>query len=172
MFGGVCADFGVEAPWTAGCSQANLVTQMKTRTKNNTQKRHRAAQLSRVYSPAADTLGVAASGLCLVHCVVFSFGALVLPALGAVLPHDDTTHFLLCGFVVAFCLLAVVPGYLHHLNKQVLGLMISGVTLVIFATFAADRTLGEGWEMPLITVGNLLVMTAHIRNRRLCDCSR
>jgi hypothetical protein len=45
--------------------------------------------------------------------------------------------------------------------------MLLGVSLVLFATFAANRMLGGYWEMPIITIGNFIVVAAHLRNRKL-----
>lgn len=117
-----------------------------------------------------DALGICASALCLVHCAVMPFIVLLLPAFGSALLKDDRTHYLLAFFVTTFCLLAIVPGYRRHSNKLVLLTMLSGLALVLFATFAVDMTFGESWEVPLITLGNLLVVGAHISNRRLLAC--
>ncbi len=124
----------------------------------------------RALVPSVDTLGMAVSSLCLVHCLVMPFLVMLLPALGSFYSHDDRTHYLLAGFVLAFCLLAVVPGYMRHNSKLVLALMVGGLSLVLFATFAVHFTFGEMWEIPLITVGNLVVVAAHRFNQRLCRC--
>jgi hypothetical protein len=125
-----------------------------------------------VYAPTLDTLGVAASSLCLVHCLLMPLVILMLPALSASIVHNEATHYLLAVFVTIFCLTAVVPGYLRHSRKEVLFLMLVGLSLVLFATFVAGPVLGESWEVPLISVGNLLVVGAHVFNRRLCSCLR
>ncbi len=115
---------------------------------------------------SADVLGIVVSTLCLIHCLLLPVLALALPSLGVHFLHDDSTHYFLAFFVATFCIVAVVPGYLRHNNKRVLTIMLSGLGLVLFATFA-HATLGENWEMPLITAGNLLVVSAHFFNRKL-----
>lgn len=126
----------------------------------------------RLKMPNLDALGMFASALCLVHCLVLPFVFMLLPTLGSHFVHDDRTHYCLAFFVTAFCLTAVVPGYLRHSNKRVLISMAIGLSLVLFGTFATTIT-GERWELPLITVGNVLVVLAHFLNRRLlatcCD---
>jgi hypothetical protein len=117
-----------------------------------------------------DALGIFASLLCLVHCLAVPVVVLLLPSLGAQVLHNDCTHYLLAFFVTLFCLTAVVPGYLRHSDKRVLGGMMVGLALVLFATFASTFMLGESWEMPLITAGNLLVVGAHVHNRKLLTC--
>jgi hypothetical protein len=120
--------------------------------------------------PSGDTLGIIASGLCLVHCLLLPLVVLALPALGSHVMHDDRTHYFLAFFVTIFCLTAVVPGYLRHSDKWVLTSMTAGLCLVLFATFASAM-LGELWEIPLITAGNLLVVGAHLQNRKLLACT-
>lgn len=119
---------------------------------------------------SVDALGIVASVICLVHCLVLPVVIVFAPALGAEGLHEDSTHYFLAAFVTMFCLLGIVPGYLRHSNRKVLLTMISGLSLVLFATFACHSLLGELWEIPLITVGNLLVVSAHISNRKLVAC--
>ena len=45
--------------------------------------------------------------------------------------------------------------------------MIIGVSLVLTATFGSGSLFPESFELPLITVGNLLVVFTHWRNRNL-----
>lgn len=113
-----------------------------------------------------DTLGIIASGLCMVHCVTLPLVLLVVPTFAAQVLSCDCTHLLLAGAVTAFCLLAIVPGYLRHRNKGVLALMLVGLSLVLFATFGV-HSINEALEMPVISFGNILVVLAHLRNRRL-----
>lgn len=121
--------------------------------------------------PHADTLGMAASLACLIHCLGMPVLLLFLPALSSRLAHDDLTHYFLAAFVTAFCLLGILPGYRTHNRKSVLSMMAVGLLLVLFATFAASLLIGERFEAPIITVGNLLVVAAHYRNRKLLTCA-
>lgn len=115
----------------------------------------------------ADNLGIIASVICVVHCVAVPLLALALPTLAARMGNDHVTHYVLALFVVAFCLFAIVPGYRKHRHSAVLAGMVVGVSLVLFATFVADGLLGPYWEMPIITLGNFLVVAAHLWNRKL-----
>jgi hypothetical protein len=153
---------------------AMLMKRSKTSTNHSTSPVGNATgQLHDVDAPLkkgwanADTFGIAASALCVVHCLCFPLIALALPALASHLGDDHTTHYVLALFVVAFCIFAIVPGYRRHKHGAVLTGMLLGVSLVLFATFAADRMLGGYWEMPIITIGNFIVVAAHLRNRKL-----
>lgn len=114
-----------------------------------------------------DTLGIIASTICMVHCLALPVVLVAMPTVTARLMESDYTHFVLAGAVTAFCLLAIVPGYLRHNHKTVLGLMIAGLSLVLTATFFLHPLGLEGLEMPLISLGNILVVIAHVCNRRL-----
>lgn len=120
--------------------------------------------------PCADTLGICASTLCLIHCLAVPLAIALLPALAGKFVHDDRTHYFLAFFVAAFCILGVLPGYLRHSRLNVLLLMIVGLSLVLFATFLTGSALGERFEIPIITAGNLCVVAAHWRNRKLLAC--
>lgn len=110
-----------------------------------------------------DSLGMATSWLCLLHCLALPVLALVLPALCAHHNHDQT-HFLLAGWVVIFATVSMLAGYKSHKNTGLVWLMTIGLGLVLLATFAQ---LPESLELPLITLGNLLVIASHHFNRRL-----
>jgi hypothetical protein len=45
--------------------------------------------------------------------------------------------------------------------------MVIGLSAVLAATFHAQVGLAESVEIPLITMGNLLIISAHLYNRRL-----
>jgi hypothetical protein len=117
-----------------------------------------------------DTLGIVASTLCLIHCAAMPLVITFLPILGLRFLEGHAAHYCLAAFVVAFALLAIVPGYLKHKKTSVLLSMLAGVGIVLLATFGAGRLFSENFELPLITIGNLIVVGTHLRNRGLCKC--
>ncbi len=123
------------------------------------------------FAPDLDALGIVASSVCLVHCLALPLVLLCIPTFASGLLRDDRTHYVLAFFVTAFCLSAVVPGFLCHKKLPVLLVMSAGLSLVLFATFASGSIVGQSFEIPLITVGNLMVVTAHMLNRKLLSCS-
>lgn len=128
----------------------------------NNKKKHRRISF--------DTLGIIASCLCMMHCLAMPIVISVLPVVGARWLEADWTHKLLAFFVVSFGLLAVAPGYLKHRKRSVLLGLVTGLSFVLFATFVSGILLGEEWELPLITIGNLIVVATHWHNRQLCQC--
>jgi hypothetical protein len=117
---------------------------------------------------SADTMGIVASTLCLIHCVSMPFLITLLPMIGLQFLSGHTTHRILAFFVVAFACLAIIPSYLKHRNAIILISMLVGVTIVLIATFGSGKFFADSLELPLITVGNLIVVATHLRNRQLC----
>jgi hypothetical protein len=113
-----------------------------------------------------DIAGVFASTICTVHCLLMPFVLLVLPVLAGHLLHHDYVHVGLAGFVLTFCLMAYIPGYLKHHDRRLVIAGVVGMTLVFFATFVA-RAWGEVTEAVIITAGNTVIIFGHLLNRRL-----
>lgn len=113
-----------------------------------------------------DIAGVFASTLCTIHCLLLPIVLALLPVFAKELMHHDFVHVGLAGFVLVFCLMAYVPGYLNHGDKRLIWLGAVGLTLVFFATFVA-RDWGEAIEASIITAGNTVIIFGHLLNRKL-----
>src|SRR5579883_1847558 len=92
-----------------------------------------------------DIAGVFASTLCTIHCILLPIVIALLPVLAKPIMQHDFVHVGLAGFVLVFCLMAYIPGYLTHHNKKLLMIGAFGIALVFFATFVA-RAWGEAAE--------------------------
>jgi hypothetical protein len=117
-----------------------------------------------------DTLGITASTICIIHCMAMPFVIGMLPLLGWQFLEGKTAHHVLAAFVFTFALTAVVPGYLKHRRREVLAAMLLGLGLVLYATFAPAAILPDNLELPLITMGNIILVATHWRNRSLSLC--
>jgi hypothetical protein len=117
-----------------------------------------------------DTLGITASTLCIIHCMAMPFVIGMLPFLGWQFLEGKTAHHVLAAFVITFALTAVVPGYFKHKRREVLAAMLVGLGCVLYATFAPANILPENLELPLITMGNIILVATHWRNRSLSLC--
>ncbi|MBX9687824.1 MAG: MerC domain-containing protein [Candidatus Obscuribacterales bacterium] len=113
-----------------------------------------------------DIAGVFASTLCTIHCLLLPIVVALLPVLARPLMQHDFVHVSLAGFVLTFCLMAYIPGYLKHHDKRLILAGLVGVSLVFFATFVA-RYWGEIAEAGIITLGNTVLIFGHMLNRRL-----
>ncbi len=113
-----------------------------------------------------DLVGVLASTLCMIHCLLLPLIFALLPVFARPLMENDLMHVSLAGFVLAFCLLAYIPGYLRHRDNRLIWIAVLGLMLVFFATFVA-RAWGEIVEAAIITAGNTIIIFGHLLNRRL-----
>jgi hypothetical protein len=117
-----------------------------------------------------DTLGITASTICIIHCMAMPFLITLLPLFGWQFLEGRTAHRVLAAFVLTFALLAVVPGYLKHRRQDILASMLAGLSCVLYATFAPADIMPEALELPLITIGNIILVATHWRNRKLSSC--
>ncbi|HEY9784932.1 MAG TPA: MerC domain-containing protein [Candidatus Obscuribacterales bacterium] len=118
-----------------------------------------------------DNLGILASTLCLIHCLAMPFLIAALPFLGWQFLEGETAHRVLATLIFAFAIFAIVPGYLKHRRRDILISMLLGLSAVAFAIFGAGPLMGESAELPFITLGNLILVATHWRNRGLCKCA-
>lgn len=114
-----------------------------------------------------DGLGMAASALCIAHCVLMPLAIGLIPAVGlSVLAGEETHRFLVLG-MTGIAALSFGLGYPMHHRKQVLGLMAAGLGLLVWAVFS-DGRLSEAWETGFTIVGGLVMVSAHWLNRSFC----
>ena len=123
-------------------------------------------------SRAADKLGVFASTTCALHC-------LLVPALlvgGTTLPtaflEDEFFHSAILFLVLPSAIVAFGLGCWRHKDPWVLGLGCIGL-MGIFAAALLHDALGENGERFVTLASAMLLISAHIRNYRLCrstDC--
>jgi hypothetical protein len=118
-----------------------------------------------------DSLGIVTSSLCLLHCLALPVLVLALPTFSHLAEHDDQTHFWLVGWVLIFACLALIAQTKHRKNSSVIALMSLGLSAVLIATFATTLGLSQTLELPLITIGNAMVIGAHHLNRKSRCCS-
>ncbi|WP_444944261.1 MerC family mercury resistance protein [Microbulbifer sp. ZKSA006] len=110
-----------------------------------------------------DTLGILASGLCLLHCLLTP----LLPVLGGVgilgaLQEDQFLHLLLLIPVVILALTSFPASCLRHQRYAVMIVGFSGALLLVGALYV------EGiWELIASILGAGLLIVAHWVNQRL-----
>lgn len=115
----------------------------------------------------ADRLGICLSLLCLIHCVFTPLLIIVLPSLHF-LDMFEHFHELLLFVLPVLALLAFVPGYRKHRDRRVFFWALPGLALVAIAATAFDHEDLRGVAFSI--VGSVLLIQAHLLNRRLCVC--
>ena len=116
----------------------------------------------------ADAVGIVASLACALHCVAVPL-ALVAGPLGSLpMASDDVFHQLLLWVVVPSAAIAFSMGCRRHRDRLVLWMGIAGLVSLIAAFTVVHELAGENGERLLATVAAGLLVTAHVRNFRLC----
>lgn len=117
-----------------------------------------------------DFLAVAGPIICLIDCVVLPVASALLPILGMTeFGHgiNDQQLFLL---VLAICGPIIVPGYLKHRNKRVLGMFFVAISMMFVVNFVdllADETAHA--VMSILAAG--LLIKANRDNKKLLSCA-
>ncbi len=115
-----------------------------------------------------DRLGLGASVLCLVHCLVTPFLLTGVAAFGTVGGHEAELGFHLVVFALALPLavLSAWPGYREHRDRGVLALLGAGIVL-LGLSFVLHDVVGEVGHIGLTAAGSLALIAGHLRNYRL-----
>jgi hypothetical protein len=121
----------------------------------------------------ADQLGVIASALCLVHCILTP----VVLSLSAVwvhyLPAEERFHRVLATMVAAIGCIAIVTGYRKHRRLRVIGLMVGGLGLIFAGAYLGNRLPSHAAEVAVTMTGSSLMIAAHLINHTFCKkCHR
>ena len=121
----------------------------------------------------ADRLGIIASALCFVHCILTP----VVLSLSAVwahyLPSEERFHRALAVLVAAIGCFAIINGYRKHRRLRVLLLMSTGLSFIFAGAYLGDRLPSHIAEIAVTMTGSSLMITAHLINHTFCkNCQR
>lgn len=116
-----------------------------------------------------DKIGIFLSTLCAIHCLLTPLLVLALPVLGQAF-EATWVHWTMALVIVPVGVFAFWSGYKHHKQNKVFGLGLVGLLLVA-AGSVLPHEMVEFREYDLVTiVGSILLVTAHVLNRRACQC--
>ncbi|MEM9174382.1 MAG: MerC domain-containing protein [Myxococcota bacterium] len=123
--------------------------------------------------PLADLVGIVGSTLCALHCLIVPISLVVGPIglLSAV--QDEFFHRALLFIVVPAAALAFTTGCLQHRDRRVFFLGVGGLLLLTASLTVLHDWIGENGERIAALTAAALLITAHVRNFRLCrsdDC--
>jgi hypothetical protein len=123
----------------------------------------------------ADLAGAAASGICLIHCLLMPVLVSCIPGFVAYIPGNAGFHHTLAAVVVLLGTAAFVPGYRLHRRKALLALVTTGISLVLVVAWSGDA-LNSALELILSLAGSSMLIGAHLLNRSFCrqclDCKQ
>jgi hypothetical protein len=144
-----------------------------------------------------DALGICASTLCMIHCLAFPLVMAAIPLLrgGAEQPatsirlspteadccarqaccsspFDSWVHLGLLATVAPLGMVAWIAGYRRHKALGVLSLGLVGLGLLGSALLLGPDLLSGRGEQVMTVTGSICMASAHLWNRRQCDCCR
>lgn len=115
----------------------------------------------------ADGLGVLGATACALHCIA-------LPAvfvLGAAVPTvllDESFHSWMLWLVIPSAIIAFSLGCWRHRDERVLALGAVGAVGLVLAGTVLHDVVGETGEKVATLAAAALLISAHVRNYRLC----
>ena len=119
-----------------------------------------------------DRLGVGASVVCLVHCLLTPLVLVGAAAFGAQVGHGAHLgfHVVVLALALPLALASAWPGYREHRDRAVLVLLGVGVAL-LGLSFAAhelvsSETAAEVLHTALTVGGSVFLVAGHVRNYR------
>jgi uncharacterized membrane protein YfcA len=119
-----------------------------------------------------DVVGIGASTLCVVHCVLLPIALAFSPTLAHILPGNETVHRTLAYLLAGVGLIAFWTGYKIHRRKLVLLLLAVGILGVTVGAYAGFLLPSHLWEVLITLSGSSFLIVAHSLNRTLCRSCR
>lgn len=120
------------------------------------------------YSRLWDNLGISASTVCLIHCMILPTMLVIFPTATLAWLADDAMHLPLLGILILPAAIAAVTGFLAHKHLSTAVVMAFGLGAVTIGTFSHEIGLPHSWEVPVMVLGSLTLIAAHWTNRNLC----
>jgi MerC mercury resistance protein len=129
--------------------------------------------LSRSSAFSADNLGIWASALCVVHCVMTPVLLSMSVVFVHLIPGEERTHRTLALGVAALGAIALVKGFRTHGRRRILGVMALGLAAIFAGAFYGSRLPSHGCEVAVTMMGSVLMISAHRMNHTFCKaCGR
>ncbi len=122
---------------------------------------------------SADNLGIWASALCVVHCVVTPVLISMSVLLARLIPGEERTHRALAMGDCGAGRNCAATRFRIHGRWRVLGLMVLGLGFIFAGAFFAAWLPSHGYEVAVTMTGSVLMICAHRMNHTFCrDCER
>jgi hypothetical protein len=117
-------------------------------------------------SELLDRIGVTASMVCAVHCILSPLPLALIPAAGLGVLADESAEWTLIAISISVGAISLLPSFLMHRRSMALSFFAAGALII----FAARSVLSEGsmGETCVAVIGALCIAASHLINRRLC----
>ena len=105
-----------------------------------------------------DAIGIGASTLCAIHCLLLPFVLAFAPAVAHFLPGDEVVHRTLACLLAAIGLVAFRTGYKLHRKKIVIVLLAAGIAGVTVGAYAGELLPSHCWEVVVTLLGGAFLV--------------
>lgn len=123
-------------------------------------------------TPVADKAAISLSLVCVFHCLALPVLVSLFPSAMLAMLQDETVHFVLLTFVIPISVFSLTLGCHQHKKMPVVGLGLTGLSLLLFSALFADAWGGETMELIGTLLGSSIVACSHVLNFKLCRSSR
>ena len=126
-------------------------------------------------SPWVDWVGMGASAMCVLHCIVTPFLLSFSAVLAHFLPSEERTHRGLAVAVAAIGAAALLRGFRLHRRVRVLLRMGTGLAFLCGGAWWGDLLPHHWMEVAITFMGSAFMISAHRLNHtfcRQCVCTR
>ncbi|MFK7895284.1 MAG: MerC domain-containing protein [Myxococcota bacterium] len=127
--------------------------------------------MSTYIRPLADTVGIASSGLCALHCMLLPisvFAGSIGAFSGFAGLADESVHLALVGIAAPAAALALGIGFQQHRDGAIVLRGAVGVALLIASATVLHSWTGEIGERLAAAAAACFLISAHLQNRRRC----
>ena len=122
-------------------------------------------------STVVDMMGISASLICILHCILNSMALVFLPHFGQKVWSSELTHQCLAVIAMSFCLVSIYQGYKKSTDRNTLILFLTGLICLFSSAFLLPEQLHDRYEIYILGAGGLALISGHVFNfRRLCRC--
>src|ERR1700756_919021 len=133
------------------------------------------ALVRRALAMPAGQLGIWASTLCIVHCIVTPVVLSLSVVSAHFLPSEERTHRTLALLIAMLGVFALIKGYRRHRRLRVVLFMGVGLASIFAGAYWGDRLPSHVTEVVITFVGSCFMIAAHRLNHTFCNdcnCSR
>ncbi len=125
------------------------------------------------WTGAIDRLGIIASTVCFIHCLVTPILFSLLAVYAHFLPSEEHTHRVLAVSVTLLGAIAILTGYRRHRKPSVLLFMGTGLLCICTGAFFGDSLPAHWMEVLVTFAGSCCLIVAHRKNHTFCrSCVR
>lgn len=118
-------------------------------------------------SQRLDTIAIAVSGLCMVHCIAVPIALALFPLVALGIGSEHHAHGLMLWIALPVSALGLTLGTLRHRRVHVLYVGAAAMALLAFASTWGHDNLDVHRESALMIVASALLAAVHVWNFRI-----